>query len=116
MQSHSALTFPFPSTHWICYFISSPSVWEGFALALGGLLLSLSPLYTMPLQRVSEMAGKLRCIMLGILVAQFSQLTFQKVLNIHVFPHGHLTLVTQSLQLFSQYPFKLLLTLGALQQ
>lgn len=82
-------------------------------LALGGLLLSLFPLYTMPWQRVSEMAGKLRCIMLGISVAQFSQLTFQKVLNIRVLPHGHLTLVTQRLQLFSQYPSKLLLTPGA---
>lgn len=47
--------------------------------------------------------------MSGILVAQFSQLTFQKVLNIHVLLHGHLTLVTQNLHIFSQYPFKLLL-------
>lgn len=51
--------------------------------------------------------------MLGILAAQFSQLMFQKVLNIHVLLHGHLTLVTQNLQLFSQYPSKLLLTSGA---
>lgn len=57
--------------------------------------------------------ASLRCIMSGVLAAQFSQLAFQKVLNIHVLLHGHLILVTQNLQIFSQYPFKLLLTPGA---
>ena len=57
-------------------------------LALGGCLLPLSTLHTMP-RRFQKWLANLRCIMSGTLVAQFSQLTFQKVLNIHVLLHRH---------------------------
>lgn len=39
MQRHSTLTFQLPSACCICYYIPSHSAWEGFVLALGGLLL-----------------------------------------------------------------------------
>lgn len=106
MQRHSVLTFQFPSACWICYFIPSHSAQEGFVLALGGLLLPLST--QCPGKRFQKELASLRCIMSGILVAQFSQLMFRKVLNICILVHGHVTLVTQNLQFFSQYPSKLL--------
>lgn len=66
-----------------------------------------SSLHTMPWQNVSERAEKLRCIM-GILVAQFSQLMFQKVLNICVLlrgpPFGHL-----KSSAFQPKPFQIIL-------
>lgn len=54
-------------------------------LAHGGLL--LPHLHTKPWQKVSKRADKLRCIM-AISWAQYSQLIFQKVLNICVLLHG----------------------------
>lgn len=104
MQRHSALTFQFPSACWICYFIPSHSAREGFVLALGGLLLPLST--QCPGKGFQKLLASLRCIMSGILAARFSQLMFQKVLNICVLVHGHVTLVTYNPQLFGRYTSK----------
>lgn len=49
----------------------------------------------------SEMAGKVKVHHVEH-PARLSQLMFQKVLHSHVLLNGHLTLVTQNLQLFSQ--------------
>lgn len=105
MQRLSALTFELSSACCICYFIPSHSAWEGFVLALGGLL--IPPCTTKSWKKVSERADKLRCIM-GISVAQFSTAYFQKVLNICVLlhrpPFGHLKSSS-----FQPKPFQMIL-------
>lgn len=109
MQRHSALTSLFPSTCRISHFTPSHSPCECFVLALGALLLPLSTPRTMPQQMFSAMAGKVKVHHVRHL-AQLSQLMLLKMLHSHVLLNGHLTLVTQNPQLFSQYPSKLLPT------
>lgn len=61
------------------------TLWGGFCAGTWGP--PPPPLHTKPWQKVSKRADKLRCIM-GISMAQFSQLMFLKVLNICVLLHG----------------------------
>lgn len=91
MQRHSALTFQFPRACWICYFTL---ILLGRVLCwyVGTASSSPSPPCTQcPGKGFQKWLASLRCVMSGIVAAPFSQLTFQKVLNIRVLLHGHLT-------------------------